>query len=189
MSGVFPPHRKRYAIEGHARYLTFSCFGNQPFLSRERPCRWFLERLDSLHAQGGFQLWAYVIMPTHCHLLVVPRNPEWVGDFLYGLKKSVANRAIAWVTRHHPDLLERMADVQPSGKRCFRLWQPGGGYDRNIISVEEAHEKIHYIHANPVRSGLVEHPSQWQWSSYRAWTTGQDIPIRIDRDSLPPLPQ
>jgi putative transposase len=79
-----------------------------------------------------------------------------------------------------------MLDVQPSGKATMRFWQPGGGFDRNIFSLRELHEKIGYIHKNPVRRKLVAQPVDWLWSSYRAWTTGQGESLPIDRGTLPP---
>ncbi|GAG42538.1 unnamed protein product, partial [marine sediment metagenome] len=76
---------------------------------------------------------------------------------------------------------------RPSGQVCHRFWQPGGGYDRNLWTVGRIHEKIHYVHANPVRRGLVERPDHWPWSSCRAWMYEGDEPLRLDTDSLPPL--
>jgi putative transposase len=80
-----------------------------------------------------------------------------------------------------------MADVQSDGKKVLRFWQRGCGYDRNIFSIEELHEKIQYIHKNPLRRELVESPKQWPWSSWRAWNENVNEPIEIDRESLPPL--
>jgi len=180
-------HRRRYHETGHARYLTFSCFHNRPFLRSERCCRWLLEKLGELHREGGFDLWAYVVMPTHCHMLLLPHNDAAVTNVLYRLKKAVANRAIAWIRLNCPGRLSELEDVQPSGKHSFRFWQRGGGYDRNIFTARELHEKIAYIHANPVRWGLVENPQDWPWSSCRAWECGKDVPLPIDRESLPPL--
>ena len=127
-------------------------------------------------------------MPTHCHLLIKPHDPACVSAVLYGLKKSVTNRALAWARRHRPASLARMADRTPNGQVCHRFWQRGGGHDRNIYGPREIRQKISYIHANPVRSGLVDHPAKWFWSSYRAWETGEDVPMAIDRHTLPPLP-
>jgi putative transposase len=56
-----------------------------------------------------------------------------------------------------------------------------------LRSVADIHQKIAYVHANPVRRGLVECPEDWPWSSGRAWQTGEDHPIAIDRGSLPTL--
>lgn len=50
-----------------------------------------------------------------------------------------------------------------------RLWQPGGGFDRNIYSKEEFVEKFNYIHSNPVKAGLVKSVEAWKWSSASAY--------------------
>jgi len=51
----------------------------------------------------------------------------------------------------------------------------------------DIHEKVRYVHANPMRRGLVDRPSDWRWSSASAWETGSNEPPPIDRHSLPPL--
>jgi putative transposase len=54
------------------------------------------------------------------------------------------------------------------GRRVrHRFWQPGGGYDRNITSIEALHGMIDYIHANPFRRELVARAKDWEWSSAR----------------------
>ena len=63
----------------------------------------------------------------------------------------------------------------------------GGGYDRNLRSIRDIHEKIRYVHANPVTRGLVDNPSGWKWSSALAWEEGLNSPIRIDRQTVPAL--
>jgi len=39
---------------------------------------------------------------------------------------------------------------------------------------------IDYIHANPVRRGLVERPTDWLWSSAQAHAGDDDVPLKID---------
>lgn len=182
-------HRERYAVAGHARYLTFSCFHNLPLFKMERCCLWFTNKLAALHAEGTFDLWAWVLMPTHVHLLIMPHDSAMISKLLFRLKKSTANTAIKWLRDNAPDFLQKLHDRQPSGKETWRFWQRGGGYDRNIHSENELHEKIRYIHGNPVRAGLVTRPKDWMWSSFQAWKTDENIPIAIDRDSLPPRTQ
>ncbi|MCA8990243.1 MAG: hypothetical protein KDA78_21525, partial [Planctomycetaceae bacterium] len=78
-------------------------------------------------------------------------------------------------------------DQQPSGKTHYRFWQRGGGYDRNLRSTSDVHEKIRYIHENPVRRGLCQFPSDWKWSSAHAWETGENTPLEIQKESVPTL--
>jgi putative transposase len=126
-------------------------------------------------------------MPEHAHLLILPAEDVSISSILYQIKKPVTTWAVSWVRRNSQSFLNNMLDRQPSGKSSYRFWQRGGGYDRNLRSVADIHEKIRYMHENPVRRGLVARACQWQWSSWRAWEEGIDKPIRIDRESLPPL--
>ena len=134
-----------------------------------------------------FDLWAYVIMPEHMHLLVRPDAAISVSDILSAVKQSAAKRVRLWAPEARPQLYEQMADVRPNGRVIRRFWLRGRGYDRNLWSTAEIHEKIRYIHANPVRRGLVGRPQDWPWSSWRAWYGIGGAPMSVDRDSLPPL--
>ncbi|MCD4825711.1 MAG: transposase [Phycisphaerae bacterium] len=178
-------HGKRFNIDEHARFLTFSCFKNRSFLSSQQAGVWFANSLMVARKKYGFDLWAYVLMPDHVHLLLLPRHGGDVPNILTLCKRSVTDVATSWLKKNNPVGLQKMLDVQPNGKKSFRFWQRGGGYDRNIFSAIEAHEKIQYIHANPVRAGLIDSPGKWKWSSFQAWETDIDDPISIDRDSLP----
>jgi putative transposase len=71
--------------------------------------------------------------------------------------------------------------------RGYRFWQRGGGYDRNLRTTRDIHEKIQYIHNNPVRRGLVDRPGDWAWSSYGMWEDGHDGVVGLDWESLPAL--
>ena len=178
---------RRFDEPGHAHYLTFSCFREQRFLKSERACQWLVEAITETRAKMPFDLWAWVFMPEHVHLLLRPRRGICLREILSGIKVPVAKRAAGWVRREAPQFAPRMLDLQPSGKRFLRFWQRGGGYDRNIVTVQELREKIAYIHNNPLRRGLAQSPADWRWSSYAAWESGNDEPLPIDRETLPPL--
>ncbi len=185
MNSALRKRCKRYDIPFDAHCLTFSCFRRLPLFSRERSCRWMLDALEIGRRQKLYDLWAYVLMPEHVHLVVWPHRDMRVSRILNTVKQSVSKRALLWLKANDPRFLPRLEDIQPNGRRFFRFWQRGGGYDRNLRTIADVHEKIRYVHENPVRRGLVEKPSLWSWSSCRAWETGQDDPIAIDRETLP----
>ncbi len=178
---------KRYDVEGDAHCLTFSCFRRLPLFSRERSCLWMIRALQLGREKNQYDLWAYAIMPEHVHIVLLPQQGVRIRDILSTLKQSVSKHAILWLQRHSPGFLSQLEDLQPNGKRSYRFWQRGGGYDRNLRTLADVYEKIEYVHANPVRRGLARTPADWPWSSCRAWQTGEEIPITIDRDSLPYL--
>ena len=179
--------RKRYDRPGHAHYLTFSCFRSQPFLRSERASLWLIEGIAAAKAKHPFDLWAWVFMPNHVHLLLRPQAGTDMKDLLRAIKEPISKRVSYWVRTNAPGFVPRMLDVRSDGRRCLRFWQCGGGYDRNIISATEVREKIGYIHKNPLRAGLVADPKDWKWSSFLAWESGVNEPLPIDRETVPPL--
>lgn len=161
-----------YNIPNHAHFLTFSCCQRLPLLNRERTRRWVVESIVQAKEKHWYELWAYVIMPEHVHLIVCPRVQEYcISSFLKTVKQSVARRAKHYLKENNREWLERLT-VRRGERKVFRFWQTGPGYDRNIASKDELFEKIHYIHKNPVRRGLALAPHEWKWSS-AGWYDGE----------------
>ena len=177
-------HRKRrrsFDAVGCPHVLTFSCHRRLRLLRGDRTRQWLVDALDAARRRWNFEMWAYVVMPEHVHLLVYPRSPDaTVARMLKGIKQPVARRAVAWLRAHRPDWLERLRVVWPTGREEFRFWAQGGGYDRNVDRPATVPKVIEYIHQNPVRRGLVTVASAWPWSS-AAWYEGRvDVKLRVD---------
>ena len=175
------------ATAAHA--LTFSCFHRRPFLSRERTCLWLVEALEQARRNHSFDLWAYVFMPEHVHLILWPTDPSFrLGTVLAAIKVPVSRRALSFVTKHAPEFLDTMRDAQPNGRLSHRFWQRGGGYDRDLHDPGTIHATIDYVHANPVRARLVERPELWRWSSAAYFAGEGAAPLEPDVDSIPAPP-
>jgi REP-associated tyrosine transposase len=43
-------------------------------------------------------------------------------------------------------------------------------------------QKINYIHANPVKAGLVKTARDYPWSSFRSYYGLGDEPLKVDRE-------
>ncbi|HAU36765.1 MAG TPA: hypothetical protein DCX07_03495 [Phycisphaerales bacterium] len=159
----------RYNEPWQAHALTFSCYHRQPLLSDAAACRALVGALETARRRLAFDLWAYVIMPEHVHLVIWPRREEYsISRILSAIKRPVAFRLGA-------------------GKRAGleHFWQPGGGYDRNLWKVATIHKEVDYLHNNPVRRELCQMPGQWQYSSAAFYEGQNDVPLSMD-DSLPP---
>ncbi|MCX7426106.1 MAG: transposase [Planctomycetia bacterium] len=180
----FQKTRRRFDERGQARELTFSCYRRFAFLGRDRTRAWFVEELEEARKKWSFDLWAYVIMPEHVHLLICPIAPTASAGVIMGrIKEAVARKAIAYLRANSPQWLPRITVREGDRVRC-RFWQPGGGYDRNVVEAATVHQMIEYIHANPVRRGLVERADDWEWSSARWYAELR--PVRIDMDGTIP---
>ncbi len=182
-------HRKtcqRIDTPRHAHFLTFSCFRRQPFLNRDRTREWLISTINTSRDKHAFDLWAYVIMPEHVHLLIWPREVEYsISRILTSIKLPVTKLAVSYLEKSSPRSLEKMRDTQPNGQSSYRFWQRGGGYDQNIFEPRTAYSIIDYIHANPVRRGLCVRPVDWVWSSAREHENPGTGLLRVDQGSLP----
>ncbi|MBI2823455.1 MAG: transposase [Planctomycetia bacterium] len=177
---------RHYDEAGHAHFLTFSCYARLPLLSRDRTRHWFLRSLASAREKHSFDLWAWVIMPEHAHLLIWPRERGYrVAAILADIKRPVAQRAIAWLRERHSPFLERLT-VRQGNRTRARFWQAGPGQDRNVYEPEAALTIVEYIHHNPVRRGLVRNVVDWQWSSAADWAGVARCHLQVDR-TLPML--
>lgn len=167
---------RRIEKSNRARYVTFSNYRRLPLLGRPAIRNVFADVLVEARTLYDFRLIAWVAMPEHVHMILMPRPPEEsIVEPLWWLKREVGRRVVArW----------RELDAPILGKITLhngrvKYWQPGGGYDRVIRSEHDLIEKIRYIHLNPVRRGLVEQPEDWAWSSarwYKGISEGQ-VPI------------
>jgi putative transposase len=187
MPAIHRKRCKRFDSPGDAHCLTFSCFHRLPLFTRPRSCQWMLAALDLGRCKKQFDLWAYVVMPEHAHVVLLPRDGTSISRILTTIKQSVSKTALRWLHENAPGFLARLEEIQHDGRRVHRFWQRGGGYDRNLRTTADIHEKIAYVHNNPVRRGLAATPEAWPWSSAWAWQTGRDEPIAIDRGSVPRL--
>ena len=181
---------RRDNTPGDAHSLTFSCFRRQPLLARKRTRGWMVDAINAASGKYDFAVWAFVIMPEHVHILLLPRQPEYsVSRILSGLKQPVSKQATQFLRATETATPATMLDVQPNGRRSVRFWQRGGGYDRNLRSPRHIWETIDYIHANPVRRGLCEADVDWPWSSAEDYHGGAPCPVALDLASIPDDPR
>ena len=182
-------HRKKvkhYDLEGDAHLLTFSCYRRLPLLSKDRTRQWLLDAVGKARAKHGFDLWAWVIMPEHVHLLIWPRQGDTKTEkILASIKKPVGYRAIQFLKQESPGFLERLT-VQNRSRTYHHFWQVGPGHDKNLTESRAIHNAAEYIHANPIRRHLAAEPTDWSWSSARDWAGLEHCHLAVNR-TLPPL--
>jgi putative transposase len=180
------PHRKlvkHYHEPGDLHELTFSCYKRQPLLTNDAWREQLAHCINAAGEEHKMQLAAFVFMPEHVHLLVVPTASEPAIDLYLARIKQPFSK---WVKQRLADtkssLMNRLTVEERPGKTCFRFWQEGPGYDRNLTTPSVIEAAIDYLHMNPFRRGLVEGAVNWRWSS-ASWYL-----LEPQREQLPGLP-
>jgi putative transposase len=134
--------------------------------------------LDQVRQEYGFKLAGYVVMPEHVHLLISEPARATPSTVLKMLKQSVSRR-LRRGSRFAVPAAQGSFEFAPANERLPQFWQRRF-YDFNVWSHRKKIEKLHYMHANPVKRGLVESPKHWPWSSYAFCQRRGEVLIGID---------
>jgi putative transposase len=160
---------RRYG-QRHLHFITCSCYRRLPLLGKQRNRDLFLTILNEVRARYEFLLVGYVVMPEHVHLLISEPKIGTPSTVMRVLKQRVS-RAIRKIRRRrNPSQLELWRKEPGEARRSF--WQRRF-YDFNVYTRKKRIEKLHYMHMNPVKRGLVADSKLWAWSSYRFCQYGE----------------
>jgi len=164
-------HRKEvrhFEQTRHLQELTFSCFRRKPLLTSDCWRGLLAAALDQACVEEGFQWITFVFMPEHVHRLVLPQDSQSrISRLLAGTKQPVSKQIREILEARRSPLLQELMVQERPGKRCFRFWQEGAGFDRNLFSPQAITASIEYIHMNPVQRGLCQRATDFKWSSAR----------------------
>ena len=114
----------------------------------------YLDWLGDNAAKHGCRVHGYVLMTNHVHLLLSTDEPDAAG----ALMKALGQRYVQSINRSY--------------RRSGTLWE---GRFRSCLTQDETYLLAcqRYIELNPVRAGMVAHPAEYRWSSYRANAQGE----------------
>lgn len=153
-----------------------------PLLDKDHIRELFLSHLDSARRKWKFEVWAYVMMPNHVHLLIHPLQKKYsMSAILRDIKRPFAREMLKRIRADAPAAAKLLVAGIRDGIPQYRFWQAGGGYDRNLFTPEAIYASIGYIHANPVRRGLCESDVDWKWLSARWYAGMADCTFEVDR--------
>jgi putative transposase len=176
---------RHYNTPGHAHELTFSCYRREPYFNDPVVNKMLLEEIENSRQAFNFDLWAYVIMPNHVHLLFWPKNHNYdIAEIQRRIKGRISHNYSEWLLGNNPCQYETYL-VNDRGKKQYRFWQRGGGFDRNLWNNRPIYDSIMYIENNPVRKGLVRMANEWEWSSAFAGNRGDYRRPVVTMSSVP----
>ena len=158
-------------LPGVLHYVTGNVVNRLPVFTDPASCRSFLNELQNINHTWPARLIAWVLMPDHFHLISNPRDgriKEFMGDL-----KGLSAKAIISSNQFFkfPDHGVEGHQVWQQSFKATPLW-----------SGWMIWQKINYIHANPVRAGLVKSAKDYQWSSFRSFYSLEDECLAVDRE-------
>ncbi len=144
--------------------------------------------LDSLRycqSNKGLQIYAWVLMTNHIHL-IVSSDKTPLNDILRDLKKFTAKNIYEELLNNkysesRRDWMLRTFQARGMGNAensAFQIWQPGF-HPVELKNRDIAEQRLNYLHDNPVRAGFVRQAWDYRYSSA--------IDYMVDRPGLLPI--
>ena len=118
----------------------------------------YLQYLARFAARFRCSIHAYCLMTNHVHLLLTPHERDACARMMKQLNQCYAQ------------------GINHRSGRSGSLWS---GRFRSCLVTTPAYVLTcyRYIEFNPVRAGMVEHPREYPWCSYRANAEGASDPV------------
>ena len=150
-----------------AYYLTSVCHDRLPIFRTPAIAQVACDALAEAQRSAGFLLFAYVLMPDRQHLIT--DNARTISDTLKFTNGIIARRVIDYLkANNHDESLAKLRIQTQNRNYRFALYQ----HHPNAFEIygeDTLMQKVNYVHQNPVRAGLVEHPNDFMYSSARQW--------------------
>jgi putative transposase len=144
----------RYALPGQPQHIIQRGNNRQAIFAADGDCEFFRDALVDAATRHRLAIHAYVWMTNHVHLLATPELAESVSKVF----QSVGRRYVGYFNATY--------------NRTGTLWE--GRYRATVVDSERyLLTLMRYIELNPVRAGLVAHPADYAWSSYRRNALGE----------------
>jgi len=102
-------------------------------------------------------------MPDHLHFIAALQD-GLLSRFLARYKPGVTLKLDALA--NEAGRVRERNWLRDKGRR--ELWQDGK-YSLPLYTPDWIRQEINYMHANPIRTGLVEDVGKYEWSSYAAY--------------------
>ena len=165
-------------------YLTFQVVYWIDVFTRKSYRDIFTDSLKYCRNHKSLEVYGYVVMSNHVHLLVRSSVGDLSGTILY-FKKYTSKAIIAAVgsePESRRDWMLRLfahAAKRQNKEGKYQFWTHEN-HAELIYSNSFMEQKLSYIHENPVRAGIVQHPEDYLYSSARNYA-GLEAMMEIDK--------
>ena len=164
-------------------FFTFQIVRWIDVFSRKEYRNIIVDSLDFCRKEKGLEIWAYVIMTNHIHIILSSKTGK-LSDTIREFKSFTAKKILETVKSKAESRREWMLEIfsieakKRNRNSDYQIWTHEI-HAIEITSKEFLMQKMAYIHLNPVRSGLVEQAEDWLYSSQRNYS-GVDWVLEIN---------
>jgi len=172
--------RSRYRVHhpDRAHFVTCTIVEWLPVFTSAACCDILVRSLEHCRQQKSLKIYAWVILDNHFHGILAAPN---LSPVLRDLKSFTARELLTQLEIEGRNwLLEQLRYRRAAHKpNEHQIWQEGS-HPQVIADDAMMHQKLEYLHNNPVKRGWVVAPEHWRYSSAHEWLGGAEPFLRCD---------
>ena len=156
------PRRKIHFTQDHYYHIYNRGAGRHNLFIEQDNYLYILRQMKNYLTKFSLVMIAYCLMPNHYHYLLRQDGIVSVGELpkrLFGGYSRAVQRRYNWTGTLFEDRFQA----------------------RHVDSDSYLRHLCRYIHANPVKDGLVQHLEEWPYSNYLEWI-GERNGSLVDHD-------
>ena len=159
------PYPMRQCFEGTVLHVVTRGDNRERIFVNDIDRRGFLHALQTYATDFRISILAYALMPNHIHLIARQNGTDTLSRFMHSLTIKY--------TKYFNKQYSRVGHVF-QGRFRSRVIET----DSYLLVASR------YVHLNPVKAGLADHPLRYSWSSYKVYAEGTETHSLVDCDLI-----
>lgn len=144
-------------------FVTFTVHQWVDVFTRRTYVELLLDSLKYCQEKKGLQIYAWVVMSNHCHLILRAKDNN-LSDIIRDLKKFTSKNIVKAIEENPKESRKKWLSMVLRYQDSIWFWKEGY-HGEEVYSQNFYDLKANYIHQNPVKAGIVEREEDYLWSS------------------------
>ena len=167
--------QKRIYQEGYVYFITSSTYNRYPYFEEKLLCELFIDNLRICKELKGFELFGFVILPDHFHMMLRPSNDYNYSQIIKSLKENFSRNVniMMGLTHIGATTSSRLLELRYIFQKNYNdntfpkyYWQKSF-YDHVIRDKKDFNTHLNYIWYNPEKHKIINDYTKYKYSSYK----------------------
>jgi len=153
-----------YRIHDQHKVYFLTCTVHQwvDVFSRKHYADIIIDSLKHCQQHKGLQLYGWVIMTNHIHMIASCEPPNRLSDVLRDFKKYTSKQVFNAISEHPQESRKRWMSWLLKEGDDIQFWE-SDNHAMEINSRDFFAQKLNYIHQNPVRANITDVEEAYLW--------------------------
>lgn len=175
-----PGYGYRIGDENAPYFITMTVIAWVDVFTRKRYKDIVIDSLKYCQQNKGLELYAFVIMSNHIHLIARTTEGHSLTDYIRDFKKYTAKEILRSI---HDDVesrkewllnMFRYVGKQNPNNTEYQFWQ-NDNHPILLSRPDWVKQRLDYVHYNPVEAGWVQSPEEYLYSSARNYGSRESL--------------